>query len=771
MVFPIRLKLSSLLFCLTFTIAATAQSPNIDFDGPVTPGPTLNVTGAVGDQVVVYAVPIAFTDCSSIPPIPAAGSQLQVIVAGAASPNVILTSQKQSITLSVALTAGQRLCLKSTNSSYNYSSPKPADVKAASPVLSIVGSPAPGTTGVTVLATATADISVYSFPSSYKLANGATLCAVTDLANPATRKLPIGPRGADSFTVAADAQNTFQLTNPIAAATQLCLEAKPVGANPFFSSLVPIKATPQTIAFNGIVSPGTSFSVTGQTGATVSLYSTDPGVTCNKDVPSHGALLKFSPSADNFELVSATSDLTLSSPLSDGEHLCLTARDAGTAPGADPTEFAVANVVGSVRFAETPVAGKMSFSVEGDPGYPLSAYQFPAGFKPKSGASCGPDDIAGNNGQVTLIHFASGSAVPGPVTIPLPAPAPPGVTSLIALDSPLVAGTALCLVESANGIVYSSPQTVAAPPGITTEPRFAHTFYTVGAVISNELGASNSTGAAQYVDLGFAFQWWKEGITKTRHYHYPGLNTSFSGRFSSVPVAAQTPASTATTLNILSSQESARVLQTTSLPFRVGSPSVDGDSLFAGPVAKASITTLINPSQTLTTQSGSAAVPVQYSPTYNDWSVGGQIGWRRYYDSNKNAAAQTMWQLDGTIGKFSNLQDLACTTTQINTKLTPTSAPANTSCYNPTTFVTFKEGRISIPRIELAGFARIPSTIFVIGIDANLSQFQFWVPPGRGKTITGLDVMNRAGNDVRIYFGISGSISDLFKKLSLPTAP
>ena len=347
-------------------------------------------------------------------------------------------------------------------------------------------------------------------------------------------------------------------------------------------------------------------------------------------------------------------------------------------------------------------------------------------------------------------------------------------TTVFTLSTAAKNGDSLCLVASTKvggTASYAAVAALAAAP--PAEPPFVHSFYTAGAVISNQLSAANSTGAAQYIDIGFGFDWHTEGAK-----HSPGFNTNFSGRFSTVPVSApvtntsstataSTPSSSATstgTLNILSSQSSARIMGTIAIPFRISSSSSPNDALFLAFVSRGSFNTLINPSTTLTAPNGQSAT-VQFSPTYNDWSAGARIGWRSYNGS----AANTKWQLDVTMGKYSNLQDDRCSA--VVATAGASSAPTNTSCFQKVpaattapagtqpTYETFALDRVSVPRLEVTGFARITSP-FVIGIDANLSQYSLLTP-------TKLDLLNRSGSDVRIYFGITGTITDLFNKLGI----
>jgi len=314
--------------------------------------------------------------------------------------------------------------------------------------------------------------------------------------------------------------------------------------------------------------------------------------------------------------------------------------------------------------------------------------------------------------------------------------------------------------------------------GLKSEPGFAQSFYTFGGVASNQLGTANSSSAAQYVDFGWRFHWLNEGLGQNCKSAWPpGINTSFSGRFSTMPVAgktATTQASTTSTtpFNILTTQESARIMASFSLPTRVMRPVPTPQStptgtsaIFLAPVVRGSFSTLLNPSQTVTASTGTSAT-VQYAPTYNDWSVGGQVGLRYYPDKTDGSHDEvvTVAQLDVTLGKFSNLPSEECgsvITSSLNAK-----APTNTSCFQPivaagkTTYNYLSTGRVSVPRLELDGFYKIVPGPLVIGIDANLSQYKFFMP-------TRLDTMNRSGSDVRIYFGVSGNLGDLCTQLKL----
>jgi hypothetical protein len=55
--------------------------------------------------------------------------------------------------------------------------------------------------------------------------------------------------------------------------------------------------------------------------------------------------------------------------------------------------------------------------------------------------------------------------------------------------------------------------------------------------------------------------------------------------------------------------------------------------------------------------------------------------------------------------------------------------------------------------MEFEGFFRFPNWPFVLGLDANLTQAA--LSPGN------LDIMNKPGGSVAIYFGITGNVSTL----------
>ncbi len=161
------------------------------------------------------------------------------------------------------------------------------------------------------------------------------------------------------------------------------------------------------------------------------------------------------------------------------------------------------------------------------------------------------------------------------------------------------------------------------------------TFYTAGAMINNLNGTSSSSTGAEYLDIGLAIT----QIASKGKWHW-NWGSSISGRFSSIPVTApsngvttsSTPAPDSGTLNILSSQESVRVLGSNALSF--GKLKTHGYNPFFGPVVKAGIDTLLNPSATANSgASGSTTAVAEFAPVYSEFSGGFRMGLRHFNSS------------------------------------------------------------------------------------------------------------------------------------------
>jgi hypothetical protein len=78
-------------------------------------------------------------------------------------------------------------------------------------------------------------------------------------------------------------------------------------------------------------------------------------------------------------------------------------------------------------------------------------------------------------------------------------------------------------------------------------------------------------------------------------------------------------------------------------------------------------------------------------------------------------------------------------------------------------YTLFAQNRTNLYRLEVGGFFLFPGTPFVLGIDANLPQSAL-APKN-------LDIQNKAGGNVAIYFGVSGNLTTLFKNLKLAGSP
>ncbi len=108
------------------------------------------------------------------------------------------------------------------------------------------------------------------------------------------------------------------------------------------------------------------------------------------------------------------------------------------------------------------------------------------------------------------------------------------------------------------------------------------------------------------------------------------------------------------------------------------------------------------------------------------------------------------------------MQSLVCNPNVIVS--TPTAQPTNTLCYTPQTtgapsYNLEQQSRITLLRPEVDGFINLGNSNFVLGLDANLPQ-SVDAPKH-------LDVQNKAGGSVIIYFGYSGSLTGLFNSLKL----
>jgi len=461
--------------------------------------------------------------------------------------------------------------------------------------------------------------------------------------------------------------------------------------------------------------------------------------------------------------------ITLQRAISAGEQLCILDQPSS----GDPEYSYFATVKDPATTAHPDFTGKLwsgdkSIIINGTSGDQVSVYAF---------------DSSENEECETLLKAYKGTLLPiagngsnstSTNSTQLSSTSPPPYT--ISLVSPLQAGIKLCLKQTdSKGRSPQYSSLLQVNDFNNPYPR-VRTFYTAGVMINNQYtsnssgsssGASSSssggasTGAA-YLDFGMAF------LPRVETTDLPGFNTSISGRFSAIPVAAPSASSSSSsnngTLNILSSQESARILGSAFLPVPRWKNVFQGNyAFFTAPLIKAGFTTLLNPSATSTSSSGTAAA--NFAPVYWQYSSGLRAGYRQYPTANKDAKDQptprTIAQVDITIGKYSNLQSYICNPNVSSG--TSTTLPTNTVCFiapsGSSTTYTLDQSRVNLYRMEVEGFFLFPGTPFVVGFDANLPQSAL--------APRNLDILNKAPGNVAVYFGVSGSLTSLFNSLKL----
>jgi len=428
-------------------------------------------------------------------------------------------------------------------------------------------------------------------------------------------------------------------------------------------------------------------------------------------------------------------------------------------------------------FTVRPASGGSTVVINGTAGDSVSIYQFDdaiqVGTADPEGVAC--SDALIRQGGTLLAIASAGTNATSTTSTTLAGTAPFSIT----LANPLLPATMLCIRHSSPGAVaFSNFITVT---DINNPYPKVRTFYTAGAMVNNQAGAntsgSSSTGA-EYVDIGMSFT----GVQESNKYHL-GISDSITGLFSSVSVAApvtqptqssgSTSATNNGTLNILSSQESFRLLGNVAFPVKVGTNN-PGYNFFGAPMVRVGVTTLLNPSATAATGSDGAitSTAATFAPVYWEGTAGLRIGYRKY-PANKDAPT-TRAQVDLMFGKFSNLQSFLCAA-PASTDLTSTTKPTNTSCFTTvnttagtppltTTSYTLQSQLRSIQqRFDLSGYFLFPDTPFVLGFEANVPQSAL-APKN-------LDILNKASGNITIYFGVSGNLSTLLKSLKLAGAP
>jgi hypothetical protein len=454
------------------------------------------------------------------------------------------------------------------------------------------------------------------------------------------------------------------------------------------------------------------------------------------------------------------------------------------------------------QFASKLVGGSNTITIQGKKGDSVTVYMFESSYITETPATVACKD---DQALATLLPLqSSGSNAATVNSTPLTGDLKQNIT----VASRLVPGAQLCLEEtpsSGGDSTYSELQTVSDPGDFGR----VRADFVAGTVISNQQTSAATSTAAEYLDLGFDFTLARPGgsprkqypnpvpqapndhrdyktILPSRPYHVfrPGMEHFINLQLTSVPISTKvttstasassaTPSTTSTALNLLTSQQSARIIGGAAFPFRTSRWDKNSNAFFAGPVVKAGFDTLLNPS--VGSASGTATGTLQttsgsFSSVYSHNAVGLRLGWAKF-PSDTNQAPKTMAQIDLAAGEFSNLPSYLCKPGKdYGTELT--TQPTDTTCFESTstttggtTTTTYKLDayRTLIPRVQLAGFIQLPTFPFRIGFDANLAQYAV------GTHVNKIDPLSKPGNDVRIYFGISIDPVAAIKKLGLPS--
>jgi hypothetical protein len=371
--------------------------------------------------------------------------------------------------------------------------------------------------------------------------------------------------------------------------------------------------------------------------------------------------------------------------------------------------------------------------------------------------------------------------------------------TVITLPQPLVAGQSLCLLETSSntGPLAASWKQAGAPVVVDDANDFGRfrTYFTLGVQATNQLQTGASSGssstAGQYLELGF-----NSAYAIARRWK-PGLATNIDVRFSPLPVGAQTTTTTASSAsatisnispNQMSVQQSVRAVGSIYAPWKVGRGWNEKTDYFTiAPVIEAGFGTLLNPSSSSTTPavSGSSPASVQvtsasFAPSIYFWSPGFRFAWDRF-SPDSNHAPQMMDQVTFSVGQFSNLPNYVCKPAPAGATNPYGSATINTACDLPpypscTSSASSGSGsgsgsttincpsnfdiysRTLLPRINLEAILKLPNSPFVFGMEANLQQYKLF-------TSKRLDYLNKPGDNVRIFLGITVDFPTLLAKL------
>ncbi|MFT4113660.1 hypothetical protein [Silvibacterium sp.] len=274
---------------------------------------------------------------------------------------------------------------------------------------------------------------------------------------------------------------------------------------------------------------------------------------------------------------------------------------------------------------------------------------------------------------------------------------------------------------------------------------------------------------------------------KGSHFGLPGIASYFETRLTSIPVTSQVKSSTSTNSStatssassstspediastVLTSQKTATVGVGLYFPWVLTHWNYQQrpNALFLAPIARVGFNTLLGSSSSSTsttgtattdgTSDGSAATTTTTVSTlgndrvYNYYVFGGRVG-HFGLAKTENESPETLSYLDVAIGPYSNLQSYICQPNGIGTAI-PAALTATDCSVQGLPNQTLKR----IWRLDLEGYLKIPSTPFIIGMNANIGQNTL----GAGH----LDTQRKPGDDVRFLFGAKFDVSKVMNKL------
>jgi hypothetical protein len=432
----------------------------------------------------------------------------------------------------------------------------------------------------------------------------------------------------------------------------------------------------------------------------------------------------------------------------------------------------VSRLAQTQTFADVPKNGASSINVIASANTTVALYQLLPSDFPASGAACDPS-------KGTLLQIAvSGASPANSLSLSGAGPIYP-----ISLVQPLVPGTGLCIAKISGAALTGSDFKIIKDDNDFGRVR---TYLTVGVQISNQQpsavsgSSQSSTGstAGEYVEAGFI----SSVLTAQDHRWRPGLQTALDVRMSPIPVSAPsatsatsttsatassgtttttttTTAPTISSLNLLTSQQSARVEGQIYFPIKLTGWQSRYNVFTIAPIAQAGFTTLLNPSATSTTAQGMTATAT-FSPTYSNFGYGGRLAWDQY-STVTDEAPKMVTQLDVMLSKYSSLPSYLCTSNASKTAVSSLSGltpGTNTACgsgntaspYNGLVYIS----RTLAYRLDITGVAKLPNYPFLVGINANLAQYTI----GHNADI---DYLNKPGNDIRVFIGLTIPFSSL----------